>query len=289
MKQDRKSKLAESRSMVSPLFDGDDGLSDAPRVGADLRAARHRLGWELPEVAAGLRIRLPYLEALEDGRIVDLPGNAYALGFLRTYATALGLDPLRTVAAVQGRGRAGHPEDQTGLPRPGTGARRAGRCDRAAGCGAGGRRLYRLVQIVGRGSVASRGGDTGAGPACAAGRAGGAPGADARGTTDGHRNRRPLGRIASDGQRNATGVAEFRLRRACRLPIPDQSSPRHPSYRPARPPAPRLRRRRMGRASCYVPRATPGFRCATGADQFCSIACCTLAIPGRCRFGPICC
>jgi cytoskeleton protein RodZ len=93
MKQDRKSKLAESRSMVSPLYDGDDGLSDAPRVGADLRAARYRLGWELPEVAAGLRIRLPYLEALEDGRIGDLPGNAYALGFLRTYATALGLDP----------------------------------------------------------------------------------------------------------------------------------------------------------------------------------------------------
>jgi cytoskeleton protein RodZ len=70
-----------------------DGPSDAPRVGADLRAARQRLGWELPEVAAGLRIRLPYLEALEDGRIADLPGNAYALGFLRTYATALGLDP----------------------------------------------------------------------------------------------------------------------------------------------------------------------------------------------------
>ena len=79
--------------MVSPLYDGDDGYADAPRVGADLRAARERLDWALPEVAAGLRIRLPYLEALEDGRIVDLPGNAYALGFLRTYATALGLDP----------------------------------------------------------------------------------------------------------------------------------------------------------------------------------------------------
>jgi cytoskeleton protein RodZ len=92
MKQDRRSKLAESLSMMSAPDAGFDGPSDAPRVGADLRAARHRLGWELPEVAAGLRIRLPYLEALEDGRIADLPGNAYALGFLRTYATALGLD-----------------------------------------------------------------------------------------------------------------------------------------------------------------------------------------------------
>jgi cytoskeleton protein RodZ len=65
----------------------------AARVGADLRAARQRLGWELPDVAAGLRIRLPYLEAIEGGRLSELPGNAYAMGFVRTYATALGLDP----------------------------------------------------------------------------------------------------------------------------------------------------------------------------------------------------
>ena len=42
---------------------------------------------------SALRIRLQYLEALEAGRIGELPGNAYALGFLRTYAAALGLDP----------------------------------------------------------------------------------------------------------------------------------------------------------------------------------------------------
>jgi len=65
----------------------------AARVGADLRAARERLTWTLPAVAAHLRIRLPYLEAIEDGRIEELPGNAYAVGFLRAYAQALGLDP----------------------------------------------------------------------------------------------------------------------------------------------------------------------------------------------------
>ena len=32
------------------------------------------------------------MEAIEDGRIADLPGNAYAMGFLRTYADAMGLD-----------------------------------------------------------------------------------------------------------------------------------------------------------------------------------------------------
>jgi cytoskeleton protein RodZ len=66
--------------------------SDTCRAGADLRAARERLGWDLPDVAAMLRIRPAYLEALESGRLNNLPGNVYAVGFLRTYATALGLD-----------------------------------------------------------------------------------------------------------------------------------------------------------------------------------------------------
>ena len=68
-------------------------MPKAARVGADLRAARERLGWTLPAIAAHLRIRLPFLEAIEDGRIGDLPGNAYAVGFVRTYAQSLGLDP----------------------------------------------------------------------------------------------------------------------------------------------------------------------------------------------------
>lgn len=65
----------------------------AAGVGADLRAAREQAGWTLPQLAAHLRIRLPYLEALEEGRIALLPGNAYAVAFMRSYASALGLDP----------------------------------------------------------------------------------------------------------------------------------------------------------------------------------------------------
>jgi cytoskeleton protein RodZ len=79
--------------MMSTAIDRHDALPVAPRAGADLRAARERVGWTLQDMAAALRIRLPYLEALEAGRLDELPGNAYALGFLRTYSSALGLDP----------------------------------------------------------------------------------------------------------------------------------------------------------------------------------------------------
>lgn len=69
----------------------------AAKAGADLRAARERLGWSIEDVAQGLRIRRVHLEALEDGRLSTLPGHAYAMAFVRTYARALGLDPEETV------------------------------------------------------------------------------------------------------------------------------------------------------------------------------------------------
>lgn len=91
--QERGSGLADSRRMMTEIELKDDAAAVAPRAGGDLRAARERLGWELPEAAAHLRIRLPHLYALEAGRLSELPANAYAVGFLRTYASALGLDP----------------------------------------------------------------------------------------------------------------------------------------------------------------------------------------------------
>jgi len=90
---ERKSRLADGRANMSSFAVDEGPLAAAPRVGADLSAARERLGWSLEDVAASLRIRLHFLNALERGRVADLPGNTYALGFLRTYAAALGLDP----------------------------------------------------------------------------------------------------------------------------------------------------------------------------------------------------
>jgi len=65
---------------------------EAARVGEELREARIALGISVEDAATQLRINKRYLQALEEGRVKDLPGAAYAVGFVRSYATALGLD-----------------------------------------------------------------------------------------------------------------------------------------------------------------------------------------------------
>ena len=69
----------------------DDSASNTG-VGALLRASRVRIGEDLRDVALLLRIRYPYLEAIEGGRFEELPGQTYAVGFVRAYADHLGLD-----------------------------------------------------------------------------------------------------------------------------------------------------------------------------------------------------
>lgn len=61
-------------------------------IGASLREARERRGLSPADVQTSLRIRERYLTALEQERWELLPGEAYAKGFLRTYAEFLGLN-----------------------------------------------------------------------------------------------------------------------------------------------------------------------------------------------------
>ncbi|WOF75238.1 DUF4115 domain-containing protein [Parvibaculaceae bacterium PLY_AMNH_Bact1] len=71
---------------------------DGEEAGTVLRKARLKTGEDLKSVSDKLRIRRPYLEALEESRHDDLPGRAYAIGFVRTYAVYLGLDAAEMVA-----------------------------------------------------------------------------------------------------------------------------------------------------------------------------------------------
>jgi len=61
-------------------------------IGATLRKARNRRKVELSEVEAAIKIRVRYLQAIENDEWDALPGDAYARGFIRTYAYYLGLD-----------------------------------------------------------------------------------------------------------------------------------------------------------------------------------------------------
>jgi cytoskeleton protein RodZ len=66
-------------------------------LGTLLRSARLRMGEDLKSVSRTLKIKPEFLEALENENMDVLPGRTYALGFLRTYAEYLGLDPTTCV------------------------------------------------------------------------------------------------------------------------------------------------------------------------------------------------
>jgi cytoskeleton protein RodZ len=61
-------------------------------VSDSLRGRRIECGLEIEYVAQILKIRPGVLIAIENGKFDELPGPAYAVGFVRSYATYLGLD-----------------------------------------------------------------------------------------------------------------------------------------------------------------------------------------------------
>jgi len=63
------------------------------RVGERLAEARRAKGIDLGEIAGVTRVPLRALEAIERGDHAALPAATYAIGFVRAYAVAIGLDP----------------------------------------------------------------------------------------------------------------------------------------------------------------------------------------------------
>jgi len=100
---------------ANPMNDAYGPMVDsAPTIGAALRAAREFQGLNLEDLAQLTRIRKNYLSALEDMRTEELPSRPFTLGYVRSYAKALGLDPEAAVA----RFRMDVPEDDQGLRAP---------------------------------------------------------------------------------------------------------------------------------------------------------------------------
>jgi len=95
-------------------------------VGATLREARNRRKIDLSEVEAATKIRVRYLRAIENEEWDLLPGDAYARGFVRTYASYLGLDAERLAEQQRRRSGAAIPAERLPRvdPKPVAGSRR---------------------------------------------------------------------------------------------------------------------------------------------------------------------
>ncbi len=83
---------AQKKQSSSPLDHGDGPSIFEDNVGRRLRRSRESYGQDLRRVAEALRIRYVYLDAIEKGHHDRMPGAAYAVGFVRSYAEFLGMD-----------------------------------------------------------------------------------------------------------------------------------------------------------------------------------------------------
>ena len=62
-------------------------------IGNTLREARVRRNLTLQQVEEDTKIRVKYVQAMENEDFDVMPGATYVKGFLRTYSEYLGLDP----------------------------------------------------------------------------------------------------------------------------------------------------------------------------------------------------
>jgi transcriptional regulator with XRE-family HTH domain len=69
------------------------GEAEQVAISARLKAAREARGIDLFRVERDTKIRVKFLSALEEGQTSEMPAEVYTRGFLRNYASYLGLDP----------------------------------------------------------------------------------------------------------------------------------------------------------------------------------------------------
>ncbi|MDE1175969.1 MAG: helix-turn-helix domain-containing protein [Edaphobacter sp.] len=62
------------------------------RFGDELRMEREHRQVTLDTICAMTKVSVRHLEALESGRLMELPGGVFRKGILRSYVTAVGLD-----------------------------------------------------------------------------------------------------------------------------------------------------------------------------------------------------
>lgn len=92
---------------------GDQGVTEAKEFGAALREERERRGISLDVIAQKTKVSASVLAGLEKGDLSRWPSGIFRRAFVRSYATAVGLDPETTLAEFQRV----FPEDVRAKPR----------------------------------------------------------------------------------------------------------------------------------------------------------------------------
>ena len=73
-------------------------IEGGANLGAALRALRESQGLSLDRLSLATRVKPQYLAAIEAMRLEDLPSRPFTVGYVRAYATALGVDPDQAAA-----------------------------------------------------------------------------------------------------------------------------------------------------------------------------------------------
>lgn len=104
----------ESVQVAQPARRSRPRLDPALAIGPALKDARETLGLSLTQISEMTRVRVRHLEAIEADDLEGLPSRPFAIGYVRAYARALGLDADATAA----RFRAEHPSPDDDLHTP---------------------------------------------------------------------------------------------------------------------------------------------------------------------------
>lgn len=78
-----------------------DMTDSADHIGARLKAAREAMGKSQGDISAQIKVPVRMLDIVERGAVTELPAGPYAVGFVRSYAQAVGLDVSESVAEMR--------------------------------------------------------------------------------------------------------------------------------------------------------------------------------------------
>lgn len=93
---------------------------DINDIGALLKSSRLKSKKSMEEISGELCIRKIYLTALEEGDYETLPPIPYGIGYVRTYARYLGLNPERAVKLYKAASTVQEPVAEDEIPQPET-------------------------------------------------------------------------------------------------------------------------------------------------------------------------